>query len=129
MSDAAVALVTQACRSKFPAAMVPQKFFGMEELSEVSCEGSLQGNTLNVVLHNGSNIELSEITLAVGTQDPIRIDKKWETRYYRVPVDLKPLQSSSVSLNIIIGDGVKYYGPFSARGIRRGDAAPPRSGS
>lgn len=111
MSDTAVALVTQACHSKFSAAL-EQEEFKAEDLREVYSQGKQYQDTFDITLYNGSNIALSEVTFA------LRIGKR--VRYYRVSVDSEPLQVAKAVLKIIPGTGVNGFGLCSAKGIRRG---------
>jgi hypothetical protein len=129
MSDKAVALVTQACNSKFPSATAPSpKNFAMKELLDVYVEGTLYRDTIDFTLYNGSAIELSEVTFGIRTRNRLHKELE-EIRYYRAPVDLKPLQTTNVSVKIIIDGGLKGFALLSAKGvIRRGDITT-RSGS
>ncbi len=79
-------------------------------------------------MYNGvSNIEISEVTFIIRTQSRIHKNLE-ESRLYRVTVDLKPLQTANVSINIVIDNGFKSYDLFSANGILRGDVKGIRRG-
>jgi hypothetical protein len=118
MSDSAVALVTQACSSKFAAATMSLEEFALTELRDVHTEGSLDRDTFDFTLYNGSNIEISEVTFAVRTRSHLHEDLE-EIRHYRTLIDLKPLQTANVSIRVIADDGVKGFVLYTAKGIRR----------
>lgn len=80
-------------------------------------------------LYNGTDIELSEITVRICARGFFD-KKKEEVRIYRTSVNIQPFAVADVPIRVVTDGTPPIQVVFlSAKGIRRGSVTPPRSGS